>query len=1147
MPPGIVQRMRSEPFLDRVSRGPAALLLGQSHLALGRRSDPLVDLLASKINREPALQHDLLLADNGDGDAVFEWLDTQSRALSVSDHLETISGFGWIGVWSSAVDSLWAATFDRAWRETQPVLSEDYRPSDPRNRRRLHCTYLYGAISRSDIHERAPTSRVELVHRRGVANALARRIIAALGPTGTLAIDGYGANDWFRPEDLAGVVSHLQPGQAYLFGCSDELLEDPNIAALAGAGQLVVEQGRLAVVLSSGDHAGRIKLEDESGSLSHGRLTTFAGSTHSMSKELWVQLTTGARALDEELLAPKIDLTDEARYSAFREFLGTAGGPALWDGISRGFVFRREFESELESSIRAAMRRNRIDDAPIVVHGATGTGKSLAMASIAFRIGAEREYPVLFVDRRAPEDIRDAVDRFCIWAEQNGADLSVVFWDAMLELADYERLKRYFASRGRQVVLIGSAYRSSPPSAGQRIELIEARSTLTAKEVTELSDLLGGFSDKLRKLAAAASWDHSLLVSLYRLLPSTRSALRAGVVRELVRSERVMVAEADEMAGDHYEAPTALARALFDAGLVLELAVDGQPSERSPIEQFSIVQDLTALVMVPAQHGLAVPLELVLRAVGREGFAQLPSLLRDIDLVRWIEDGVGNFLLGARSPLEAELVVKSRLGMVRAEIAFACRLIHEIREGGDATGRDPDVDFAVRLLRALGAQGQSRGRYRDGYAELADALAELREVHGIANPRLILQEANLRREVLRFERDKVEGRTDGLDAAERDVSELSEVLRESALALLPGRNDQLRLNLEVERASGLATLSRAAEVSSERIDLYRAARQAAHAARKAGESSYYPLDVLAWTSRDVLHDDLLGKEERAEVIAELLGAFEIFDVDAADVDQFERFHTRRQQLADQFGDVGVADESFEALLARGSAAGVYLRAREIATLATWRQDGEQPESDSVRNALEYLDRYAEVTAEDPNCLNLAFDLWWHLHIGGRPFNGERACLALDTAEWVGLRNKCSQLLETGLSYRQVTLMFLRGLAEFHLASISEALVTFGEVERHSDEIRGRRRIARTYLASDSFGTPIRFQGTVNWVSEDQRKGEVHVDSLRQRIRFIPSEFRSRKLTRGSSLGDFHIGFNFLGVIADPIGFFRPAAGDGTDS
>ena len=1123
------------------------LLLGQFHLGLGRRSDPLADLLASKINSGPARGYDLLLAGGSDGEALVAWLDSQSRGLSVSDHLEIISGFAWNGIWSSAIDSLWAESFVRTWREVQPVLSDDYRPSGPRNRRRLHCTYMYGAISRSDSEERAPTSQIELVRRRAVANALARRIVNALGPTGTLAIDGYGVDDWFRPEDLAGVVAQLQPGQGHLFGYSDALSQNPYLSVLVEEGHLAVERDRLASVLSSGSHAGRIKLEDQLGSLGHSRVISFSGSTHSIPRDLWVQLTTSTRVLDEEALAPRSGLTDDARYSTFREFLGSTGGPALWDGISRGFVFRRDFESELDATIRTAMRGNTIEGTPIVVHGATGTGKSLGIAHVAHRIGAEREHPVLYIDRGAPEDLRDAVESFCIWAEQNGARLSIVFWDAMLEPAEYERLNQYFGSRGRRVVLIGSAYRSSSASAKRHVTLIEAPDTLTTREVTELSNLLGSFNDKLRQLAETASEDDTLLVSLYRLLPPTRGALRAGIERELARDERVMVAGASKLAADKYLAPTALARALYDAGLIPEMTFDGQRSERLPLEEFSLVQNLTSLVMVPAQYGLDVPLELVLRAVGREGFIELPKLFRDVDLVRWIEDGVGNYRLGARSPLEARLVVGSRVGTVEDEIKFARSLIRNIREDADAVGRDPEIDFAIRLLRVFGAQGQESSRYRDYYSELADELADLRETHSIINPRLILQEANLRREVLRSKPSLETRRPDVAISAEPKVEALSTVLHEAAMALLPGQNEHLRASLEVERASGLATLGNSAKTSSERLALYRKAYQAAHTARKASESNYYPLDVLAWASRDVLQDDLLPKEERIGVIAEILGAFDVFDINSVEIDQIDRFHSRRQEFADLVGAADVAAESFEMLLARGSAAGVYLRAREIASLAEWRADGKAPKSSSVQAALDFLDKYSEVSADDPNCLNLALDLWWLLKARGRPFDGERSCLALRRLEWRELQHMCSALLETGLSYRRVALLFLRGLAEFHLGSIGDALSTFAEVEQQSDEIRGRRRIVRAYLTSDEFGTPIRFRGTVNRVSDDLRRGEVYVDELRQRIRFIPSEFRSRNLTRGSTLGEFHIGFNYLGVIADPISFYRPVRRVGAES
>ncbi len=1127
-----------EEFVDRISRGPAALLLGQAHLALGRGGDPLVDVLAKKVEGDPATGFELLFTGEGD-DHLGDWLENQSRSLAVSEHLDVIAGYEWIAVWSSAVDPLWAPTFDRPWREIQLVLSEDFHPSDPRNRRRLHCTYLFGAVSRSDAVERAPTSALELIRRRGVANALARRLISTLGPTGVLAVDGYEPGDWFRLEDLAGVVSQLQPGQCHLFGASVAMQAEPTVSALIEEGLLVPHDDHLAQVLQAGAQAGRFHLEDSSGSRKLDRLVSFAGEVHSTPRDLWVELTNSARVLDEDLLAPATALSPDANYSAFREFLGATEGAVSWDGVARNFVFRREFEAELENAVRAAITRNRIDDPPIVVHGATGTGKSMAMAAVAYRIASEREHPVLFVDRRAPDNVRDAIDRFCIWAEDDGAALSIVFWDGMLEMAEYEQHGRILEGRGRQIVLIGSAYKAPTPSFAGRLEMIGAPDLLSKREVGDLSAFLGRFGSGLKSLTqAGASSDRSFLVSMYRLLPSTRSALRTGVVRELTRAERIMVARAGEEAEEEYEPQTALARALHDAGLLPEMAVDSGLAERSPVEDFSLVQDMTALVMVPAQYGLDVPLEVVLRAVGREGYMRLPELLREIDLVRWVEDGVGNFLLGARSPLEARLIVQSRLGTTAVEVAFVKRLLLETRPGADSSGRQPEIDFAVSLVRALGAQGPSGNRYRDSYADMAQALAELRVEGGVENPRLILQEANLRREVLRWVREKPAADRSMTHDAEEEVSAISAVLEEVAQEFPAGRNDHLRVSLEVERASGLAALSRAAESDSSRVALYRQARAAAHEARTVGESNFYPLDVLAWASRDVLQDDLLEPTERLEVTAEVLSAFEVFDVDGADVSQIERFHRRRQEFGDLVDDVRIADDAFDALLEAGSAAGVYLRARQLASLDEWREEDRQPDMASVESALAFLERYAAVAEEDPRCLNLAFDLWWFTKTGGRPFDEERACLPLPTQDWAELRDRCASLLITGESYRQVSLMYLRGLAEFHLGAITDALATFSEVERQSDEIRGRRRIARSYLASDTSGAPRLFGGTINWVSGDMRRGEVYIDDLRQRVRFIPREFGSRDLRRGSSLGDFHIGFNYLGIIADPVGFYR---------
>ena len=75
-----------------------------------------------------------------------------------------------------------------------------------------------------------------------------------------------------------------------------------------------------------------------------------------------------------------------------------------------------------------------------MLHGATGTGKTAALASLAYRLALHRTYPVIFVDRRTERFDRSAVDRFSQWAEDFGAAATVVIWDGMRGVNDTNAL-----------------------------------------------------------------------------------------------------------------------------------------------------------------------------------------------------------------------------------------------------------------------------------------------------------------------------------------------------------------------------------------------------------------------------------------------------------------------------------------------------------------------------------------------------------------------------------------------------------------------------------------------------------------------------------------------------------------------------------
>lgn len=105
--------------------------------------------------------------------------------------------------------------------------------------------------------------------------------------------------------------------------------------------------------------------------------------------------------------------------------------------------------------------------------------------------------------------------------------------------------------------------------------------------------------------------------------------------------------------------------------------------------------------------------------------------------------------------------------------------------------------------------------------------------------------------------------------------------------------------------------------------------------------------------------------------------------------------------------------------------------------------------------------------------------------------------------------------------------------------LGEAFTVFREeVERASYAIRSRRRLVRAYVASNPAGTPRIYHGTIQALTADERKGEVFVEEIRRRVQFLTHEFDLAHPERGLSLGEFHVAFNYLGPIAEPVHSYR---------
>ena len=1129
-------------FCNLLKRGPAFLFLGQDYLQLESGKDPFLSEILRKYGKIATNHSQYSLIFEGEaqnsGESALAWMQERCSRLSIPQWLKTVASFNWNGVYSSAIDVIWPGAFRSEWRELQHILEEKYEPINPRNRLKLHCTYLFGNVSRTEEEERPPLTEFELTTRKPTAIALAHRLPEILTPLGVLVIEGYaGEQDWFSPENFFSIVDKLNPGQVHVFNVTEELTKNKYIAHLIKRGKLKLYSESLATYLLRGEEAGFLQLGKRPEEEEHGRHIQLREKILTVPSNVWNQVSLSAMILDDSLLIAPPSLSEEKRYYEFRNFLAESSTKPVWPGYERGFAFRREFEKKLDGVTHQRLKSHELQKEPVILHGQTGTGKTVALGALAYKIRKKKKHPVLFIERRPKLPINSDIDYFCKWAEDCGAPSTLIVWDGMLDPEQYYDLLRYLTGRGRKVVVVGSCYKRDPKS--DQENFIEAPASLSQSEQSNFEKFINNcdplIGQLLKEPLKRKRLDDAFLVALYRLLPPTRSLIRSGVHREVGSAEKEIRLKLQERLS---EPINTLGYAFMDAGLITKETFTAIETKEIGGEKVSETEELIGLIIVPGRFGLKVPVELLLRACGKEGYSNFVTSLNEFDFFRLSEDATGNIMVAPRHPLEAKLLAQVRLGGAKAEVAFVEQLISEIKRSYDSLDTT-EIQFGVDLIHSIGPNGQEAGYFAPYYREISGALKELREKRGVQNPRLMLQEATLLREYVLHESKYDRPPEDTID-----ILDETETILTSALKILENnrRNTQMRSPIFVELASTLGTkahhVSRNTDQPKESIPLFQKAREYSFKARDFNPNSYYPIDVLFWITRDSLRTELLDPHAEAEAKADILYAFEMAEAEDFSVDQREHYHARHYEVGKLLGRQDISDEAFESLRAQGSCAGYFLKAYDNISDIPKNTELTPLNRELCRSAVEYLEENRSVIANDSRCLHLLLHTWWKMQTGKPIFYGERQTVTFSEENWKYFLGIIIDLMKIGEFSTNPALMYLQGLATFHLGHIGDAFNIFRELERESDYVTGRRRIIRSYLASTIDGKPRKFNGTVTWKSEDGRKGEIYVEELRRKIPFFPRDFNRPDIKKHDSLNDFQLAFNFIGPIADPRSYFK---------
>ncbi|MEV8440115.1 hypothetical protein AB0425_22280 [Actinosynnema sp. NPDC051121] len=1030
--------------------------------------------------------------------------------------------YRWSGVYTTRTDAAVAALFRADWRTVAAVGAMISTPS--RNQTDLEVRYLLGGEGLPESQQ-PPSDPLSIADARmRCIQELARLATETVTPRGVVVIEGWAPDDPLSVSELVPALRALGSGQLHLFS-GRPWAADPFVLSLASTGQLVLHTESLDDALSNLSAAGAFTaIGQPAPNVGSGHIVPIGDGFAEIDIHTWNQIRRSARPVDLDLLTPPVFSSEAARYQEFRGFTGATEGAPPWRGIAAGMNIRREFEDELGRKVAEALGGPELP-APIMLKGPTATGKSVALAALAMDLARSGEWAVLHQPRRTARPSLDDIDMYAIWAEERGAKAIVLVWDGMVDPDEYAVLFRQLRNRGRKVLIVGSDYATKD----SEVLKVDAPAELTEGELTQLLALLKSFGVEVH--APKAAVDTSFLAFLHHALPDSRSMITRGLAHELRAAEigmEKLVRERGRQATQG-ERLTALAAALQAAGFVLEDMLPGSaPDEKPLVEQTFAerrpMQRVTALVLVATRHGVPVPLDLALRILGREGAQSILEVLNSFDIIRDIEDNNGEYFLTIRSHLEAELLAHHEISL-EAEIEVVTEVIRQIRVNDGYDGITDEVPFVVSLLDRIGPKSKDF-RYRPHYGEIAGALADRRSETGRLHPRLVLQESAFVRDFVHWRQQRGDGTMDDRIAdLEYNRDLLEEMLSDVTL------KGQLRLQLAVELASTLGaiihevidqpetawTIGTAARLD----DILKAVLQA----RAIDPENLYPIDVLAWSTRDAVKANVLSMTERFDRLMFAVATLDSVDRAPLNGEQLANLDRRTGELNRLLGADEALWENLQSLVQNADPAAVYFLARAEA------DEGREGEV----KALSRLREAPPATRRDWRCAQLFLDLTWKQITGQRLLSADSAVIHLSPDDVAVLLDLAADLGDTDLPDRH-RITFVKAIALFVAGDYSEARRTFREVEEMTRPLF--RRLRTQVLLGDESGAPRIFSGRVE--RADARGGEVWVPDLNTKVHFEPRLFStSQQFARHQPLPAFVIGFKFTrGPVAEPRTRYR---------
>lgn len=1145
---------------------PLVLFAGQS---IDRSHEPILRALLERLNCAACASGWRSALERGMTEDDMAWLSERFDRSVHSDAAAPIFDVTWSAVFTSSLDPQFRRRFETRGRQPEAVLSRHAHPRVPRSRSRPPVYFLLGKSDETVAEARAPRTRTDLTRRvLGHATELLNRIAETATVRGLVVIAGYCPDrDMIPADNLLAPLSTTPSPTVVWYGAPDRL--DSELAeSMIRDGTLITAKCSLTDALGRLELRGEIDLVESAAPDEPGMVTLSGGAVLDLTPALRLRVEASAAIVDDEWTEEPEPLADSESDDAFRRFHGTFGDfRLLVSGVSRGYSIEREFETRLWSAVTSKLEklgRPESDDV-IILHGQSGTGKTIALARLIKRLRGDRRLPVAVATHRIPT--HTDIEAFCLEAERLDATATVLICDCNQSPQRYREMGAALRSRGRRLLIVGTCYRLATSATAR---FVEAPAEVSPAERTSFDALRKRFFPRVA-LSEARSTD-AIFAMLYRNLPVARETLASSIASEARTVEGELRERAHHM--PYTTEPSSLAQQLIDLRLV---PPDWQLFQ-DDIARAALGQDaagrLIEYVMVAGRVNCAVPMNLILRLLSNKESLDadhIKYLVSDLDLLRTIRDREGaDYFLAPRLQLEADLICRRRLTPA-TEIDRLTDLILHARPGVD---QHIERTFLLRLLRHVDRRGPRKEEYRDGYLRFADALKLLREQYSTVAPDLVLRECVLRRRAVRLP-DKFH--------FEHSVHERFAILDEARDAIERTLREIEAGNVRVARRTKQSLVTERAAIYG-----YLAVQQAKHGAGNAVWSDYlaaraasnrvigvggslYPIHIALWTAGDVLIQNrgeltmAQTGELRADLYANIDYADDLFDIkrrrvlqssNSQDIeepdegpgvsDDFVEYLALRRRVAEAMGDCDLDEQTLHILKEVTPQAATFLIARpraeklgivsSLSKTLTSLYVGESPFDSETRDlaadTADYMCSQADAGVMlDDRCRRLFLTLRWAQATGERLMFRPRGRTPAGEKHLFELRQTVSALNGSGRTDARIRERYLEAMLSWLLNDVNYAFDLWQSLSDDTD-YQDPQRTVRWHLVTDEHGSPIRYRGRVEVSGENYR---MRVEGVERSVSLSLRDFPSDEVEHGRELRDVGISFNYIGPMAYPLG------------